>query len=127
LNCWRNSAVFFVKNLILSIHCTKYVISTKEKSPQVTPQREPNLCRASCGDFSFVEMTKNANKSKFLKKIKSKKSVQIPRFRFSESVSSACHFSALIFNIFPELIFGSKIGYNKITYFINPKTTNQNA
>ena len=33
------------------------VISTEEKSPQVTPQRESNLCRASCGDFSSVEMT----------------------------------------------------------------------
>ena len=35
----------------------KSVISTKENSPQVTPQRESNLCRASRGDFSFVEMT----------------------------------------------------------------------
>jgi hypothetical protein len=34
------------------------VISTKEKSPQVTPQRKPNLCRASHEDFSFVEMTR---------------------------------------------------------------------
>ncbi|EJG03080.1 hypothetical protein FF52_02770 [Flavobacterium sp. F52] len=34
------------------------VISTKEKSPQVTPYRKANLCRASNEDFSFVEMTK---------------------------------------------------------------------
>jgi len=33
------------------------VISTKEKSSQVTPQRKFNLSRASRGDFSFVEMT----------------------------------------------------------------------
>ena len=36
-----------------------FVISTKEKSPQVTPQCESILCRASREDFSFVEMTKN--------------------------------------------------------------------
>ncbi|RYJ39856.1 hypothetical protein NU08_0612 [Flavobacterium anhuiense] len=36
---------------------TLFVISTKEKSPQVTPQQLSNLCRASSGDFSFVEMT----------------------------------------------------------------------
>ncbi|RED23320.1 hypothetical protein BD847_2368 [Flavobacterium cutihirudinis] len=43
------------------------VISTKEKSPQATPQSKPNLCRASRGDFSFVEMTNVAvtlNKAK---------------------------------------------------------------
>jgi len=32
-------------------------ISTKEKSPQVIPHQESNLCQASRGDFSFVEMT----------------------------------------------------------------------
>jgi hypothetical protein len=32
------------------------VISTKEKSSQVTPQRKFNLCPAFRGDFSFVEI-----------------------------------------------------------------------
>lgn len=36
------------------------VIPRNEESPQVTPQRESNLCRASYGDSSFG-MTKNAH------------------------------------------------------------------
>ena len=46
------------KNLSGSFFFHNLVISTKEKSPQVTPQRKTNLCRASSEDFSFVEMTK---------------------------------------------------------------------
>lgn len=41
-----------------------FVISTEEKSSQVTPQRKFKLCRASYGDFSSVEMT-NVTKKNF--------------------------------------------------------------
>jgi hypothetical protein len=34
-----------------------YVISTKEKSSQVTRQRLDSRCGVTCEDFSFVEMT----------------------------------------------------------------------
>jgi capsule polysaccharide export protein KpsE/RkpR len=44
------SAIFILKAL--------FVISTKEKSPQVTLQRKSSLCRASREDFYFVEMTR---------------------------------------------------------------------
>ena len=48
--------------IILLFEKRNLVISTKEKSPQVAPQREVNLCRVSRGDFSFVEMTKTGVK-----------------------------------------------------------------
>jgi hypothetical protein len=38
-----------------------FVISSNEKSPQVIPQRDSNLCRVSRGDFSFLEMKLEEN------------------------------------------------------------------
>ncbi len=51
------------KMLTLKIFCFNvdsliFVIPRNEESPQVTPQRESNLCRASRGDSSFLGMTK---------------------------------------------------------------------
>jgi len=50
--------LFFKRiNPLFEFRIPNLVISTKEKSPQVTPQRKSNFCRASRRDFSSVEMT----------------------------------------------------------------------
>ncbi|KQO24852.1 hypothetical protein ASF10_06660 [Flavobacterium sp. Leaf82] len=54
--------VFFVFGLffclfLFQMDFSKFVISTKEKSSQETPQQFVHLCRAANEDFSFVEMT----------------------------------------------------------------------
>lgn len=38
--------------------CQSLSFRPTEKSSQITPQREANLCRASNEDFSFLEMTR---------------------------------------------------------------------
>jgi len=48
---------FRIPNLVISTKETRAVANRRSKSPQVTPQRKSNFCRASRGDFSSVEMT----------------------------------------------------------------------
>ena len=46
---------FSIKPVIFG-NDTREIANRRNKSPQVTPQRESNLCRASYGDFSCLEM-----------------------------------------------------------------------
>jgi hypothetical protein len=46
------------KGFVISTKETRAIANRRSKSPQVTPQRESNLCRASREDFSFAEMTR---------------------------------------------------------------------
>ena len=48
---------FRIPNLVISTKETRAIANRRSKSPQVTPQRKSNFCRASRRDFSFVETT----------------------------------------------------------------------